>query len=76
MEINNDNIDPIDPFVLLPTEVLKRIFIEADDIGFWDLAHTCTRFESIALAVVPERYVDRYFVINRYRRLFIFRPNL
>lgn len=66
----DDNNDPIDLFLSLPTEVLERIFIEADDIGFWNLAHTCTRSESIALQVLSKRYANRYFVINMYCSLF------
>lgn len=74
MKLNNDNNDPIAPFVLLPAEVLEQIFIKVDDFGLLNLANTCTRFESIALAVAPKRYADRYFLITRYWHLFIFGP--
>lgn len=65
-ELNNDEDDPIAPFLLLPVEILEQIFIKFDDFGLLNLADTCTRFESIALAVASKRYADQYFVINRY----------
>lgn len=64
MKLISDEDDPIAPFLLLPVEVLEQIFIKVDDFGLLNLADTCTRFESIALAVVSNRYADRYFVIN------------
>lgn len=58
------------PFLLLPTEVLERIFTKVDDFGLLNLTDTCTRFESIALAVASKRYANQHFKISRYWRLF------
>lgn len=66
IKFNNVENNPIAAILLLPVEILEQIFIEIDDIGFLNLANTCTRFEAIALAVASKRYADKYFVINRY----------
>lgn len=66
MKFNNENNDPIAPFLCLPAVVLEQIFNKINDLGLVHLADTCTRFESIALAVATKRYADRYFKINRY----------
>lgn len=64
MKLNTDSNGPMAPILLLPTEVLDRIFNTTDDFGLVNLADTCTRFESIALGVASKRYATQYIVIN------------
>lgn len=67
MKLDNEEDDSLASISLLeslPSEILAEIFVRTDDVGFFNLANTCTRFEAIALDVASMRYSDRYFVIN------------
>lgn len=64
MKLNS--YEPIAPILHLPVEVLEKIFGKVDDFGLVNLADTCTRFESIAIAVASKKYAQQYVVINRY----------
>lgn len=58
----------IDNLEYIPSEILYRIFMNVDDLTLLSWADASYRFECIAKAVVKDRNVGKYFVLDQKSR--------